>query len=217
MFQGHSFKTSFVSKAFFIPALVVSSITLTPGGLLSPVIAEAADTIGSTITTTIKALQDAVTAGEKQPAAEVDATLRKILAPVFDFSEMARSSLGSNWNKGTPEQQKEFVDLFSERLAKTYLKRIKDNVKDADYHLLKETVDGEHGMVQTTVIDKGDKIRIDYRMINKEGSWRVYDVVIESVGLVTNFRNEFGAIVRKEGFDGLLKRLRDKVAESKAS
>jgi phospholipid transport system substrate-binding protein len=217
MFQGHSFKTSFVSMALSIPALMVSSITLTPGGLLSPVIAEAADTVGSTITITIKALQDAVTAGEKQPAAEVDATLRKILAPVFDFSEMARSSLGSNWNKGTPEQQKEFVDLFSERLAKTYLKRIKDNVKDADYHLLKETVDGEHGMVQTTVIDKGDKIRIDYRMIHKEGSWRVYDVVIESVGLVTNFRNEFGTIVRKEGFDGLLKRLRDKVAESKAS
>ena len=180
-----------------------------------PAAARAEETPGATITEAVKVLQDAVTAGEGKPEAEVDQNLRKILTPVFDFGEMARSSVGANWSKGTPDEQKEFVDLFSELLARTYLKRIKENVKEADYKLIHDTINGERSLVKTTVIDKGDKIKIDYRMVLKEGKWRVYDVIIEDVGLVTNFRNEFGAIVRKEGFSGLVQRLRDKVAKAK--
>lgn len=175
----------------------------------------AEETPGAIITNTIKSLQDTVTADEGKPAQQVDNDLRAVLKPVFDFTEMARSSLGSNWNKGTAEQQQEFVDLFSEQLARTYLKRIKENVKEADFKLTHESTGGERGMVKTTVIDKGDRIKIDYRVVKKEGSWKVYDVIIEEVGLVTNFRNEFGAIVRKEGFEGLLRRLREKVNASK--
>lgn len=202
-------------RTFIFKPLFVFSAPLFSVLLLAVPSVQAQSAPGKTISDTVKALQDAVTSNDGKSDAEIDAILRKILAPVFDFAEMARSSLGSNWSSGSADQQKEFVDLFSELLARTYLKRIKDNVKDADYHLLKEQPNGEHALVKTTVIDKGDKITIDYRMLLKDGSWQVYDVVIENVGLVTNFRTEYGAIVRKEGFDGLLKRLRDKVAATK--
>jgi len=201
------------TKSRLLFTVLFSAAALLP--VFAPSAAQAGQSPGATITEAVKVLQDAVTQGEGKPAAEVDQNLRKILTPVFDFNEMARSSVGSNWSKGTPEEQKEFVDLFSELLARTYLKRIKENVKEADYKLIHETVNGNKALVKTTVIDKGDKIKIDYRMVQKEGPWRVYDVIIEDVGLVTNFRNEFGAIIRKDGFSGLVQRLRDKVAKAK--
>ena len=139
--------------------------------------------------------------------------LEQVILPVFDFDEMSRRSLGANWNKGTPEQQKEFVELFSKLLSRTYRTQV---MKGIDTSVI--TYDGESltdgsALVKTSVQSEGDKFKVVYRLRKQADNWKVYDVVIENVGLVTNYRNEFAGIIRKDGFPGLIDRLRSKQSE----
>lgn len=138
------------------------------------------------------------------------AKLREIIAPKFDFEEMSRRSLGSNWNEVSPEEQNEFVKVFSELLAKTYLNRI-ENVRSDMVKVDSEMIRDIQAIVKTTVVDKGSSFPIDYKLLKKETGWRVYDVVIENIGLVANYRNEFAGIIRKDKFPGLMKRLKEKM------
>lgn len=136
--------------------------------------------------------------------------LRSIIEPKFDFQEMAKRSLGAKWNDISSEQQDEFVRVFSDLLAKTYLNRI-ENVRSNMVKVDSELVRDSQAIVKTTVTDKGSTFPIDYKLLKKETAWRVYDVVIENIGLVANYRNEFSGIIRKEKFEGLLQRLKDKM------
>jgi len=157
------------------------------------------------------------------------AELRKIIDPRFDFQEMARRSLGANWKELTTAQQEEFVSLFSELLAKTYLSRIEvvqpGMVKVLGEEMLESApLSGDtssdstsatassssKAIVRTTVNNKGEEFPIDYKVMLRNDSWRVYDVVIENIGLVANYRSEFAGIIRKEKVDGLMSRLREK-------
>lgn len=142
---------------------------------------------------------------------ELDKELRDIMTPVFDFQEMSRRCLGINWKKGTPEERTEFIDLFSEMLATNYLKQIRENVEESNIKMLGESVRENKAIVRTSVSYEGTEASIDYRMRNKKGDWKVYDVIIENIGLVTNYRSEFSGIVRNEGFSGLLSRLKEKI------
>jgi len=135
--------------------------------------------------------------------------MREIITPKFDFQEMSKRSLGAHWPEITPEQQKDFVDVFSDLLARTYLARI-ENIRANTVKIDSESVNYPNAIVKTTVTHKGDTFPIDYKLINVTSKWRVYDVVIENIGLVANYRNEFAGIIRKEQFDGLMKRLREK-------
>lgn len=139
------------------------------------------------------------------------AKLREIINPHFDFAEMAKRSLGPQWTERTPEEQQEFVDVFSNLLARTYLERI-DTLKSNIITYNKEEVTPPKALVKTTVTHKGDAFPIDYKLMNDSGSWRVYDVVIENIGLVANYRNEFAGIIRKEKFSGLMEKLKSKSA-----
>lgn len=141
---------------------------------------------------------------------QVETELRDLLRPVFDFREMARRSLGANWKKGTPEQQAEFVDLFSDLLAKNYLKKIRENIRKGTFAVAGESEKGKKSLVKTTFTIDGEVFKIDYRLRQKKNRWMAYDVIIENIGLVTNYRNEFAGIIRKEKFDGLLVKLRAK-------
>lgn len=140
--------------------------------------------------------------------------LRELIAPKFDFEEMAKRSLGAQWLQRTPEEQKEFIDVFSDLLAQTYLSRL-DTVKKGMVTVDSENLDFPRSVVKTSVTSKGDTFPIDYKLINTDGRWRVYDVVIENIGLVANYRNEFAGIIRKEEFSGLMARLREKAAKQK--
>lgn len=137
--------------------------------------------------------------------------LRKIINPKFDFDEMSKRSLGPNWGTITPSEQQEFTEVFSELLARTYLSKI-ETVKPGMVKIESEQVEGAKALVKTTVLSKGDTFPIDYKLMLVGDSWRVYDVVIENIGLVANYRNEFSGIIRKEKFSGLMVRLRQKIA-----
>lgn len=139
--------------------------------------------------------------------------LRTVIEPRFDFDEMAKRSLGAQWQQRTPEEKKEFTEVFSELLARTYLSRI-DAVTADMVNVKSESVDFPKASVRTLVTHKGEVFPIEYKMLHVDGRWRVYDVVIENIGLVSNYRAEFAGIIRKEEFSGLMQRLREKNAKA---
>ena len=139
------------------------------------------------------------------------AKLRDLINPKFNFAEMAKRSLGPNWKALTAEERSEFTEVFSELLARTYLSKI-ETVKPGMVKVKGEQVRIPRAIVKTIVISKGDKFPINYKMALKDNVWQVYDVVIENIGLVANYRNEFSGIIRKEEFSGLMERLRKKVS-----
>lgn len=138
--------------------------------------------------------------------------LRELINPLFDFGEMSKRSLGTHWKDATEEEKREFVAVFSDLLAKTYLGKI-ETVKAGMVTVDSESVEVPRANVKTTVHNKGETFPLEYKMHNMSGKWRVYDVVIENIGLVANYRNEFAGIIRKDKLSGLIERLKNKKSE----
>ena len=140
---------------------------------------------------------------------------RKVLVDViskrFNFEEMAKRTVGAEWAKRTPEERREFVDSFRTLLSNSYLGRI-ENYSGEKVHYNKEITDGDHAEVRTEIDTGQSTIPIDYKMENAGGDWRVYDVVVEGTGLVSNYREQFKRILRKESFEALSKTIREKAA-----
>ena len=204
-------------KIVAIMCLVTFSvIEITPRvSLAAP--AAAPDSALSQVTATINQIVDAV---EAAPGADNTqkrrGKLREIINPRFDFNEMARRSLGPAWNDITGAEQQDFTAVFSDLLARTYLNRI-ETVKRGMVAIDGEEAAASNGdeavqktTVKTSVTSKGDTFPINYKLLKGDNGWRVYDVVIENIGLVANYRNEFAGIIRKEKFEGLMQRLREK-------
>lgn len=143
---------------------------------------------------------------------QIDQDLRELVNGIFDFSAMARASLSSNWRKASVTEQKEYVSLFSDLLFNTYIKRIKESIGEAKIDLegVMRSKKGDKAIVKTKVDNGKEVASIHYRMKNKKNEWRVYDVVVENIGLVSNYRSEFSAIIRKNKMAGLLEKLRNK-------
>ena len=139
--------------------------------------------------------------------------IREIINPRFDFAKMAQLSLGAAWNTITPAEQKDYVSVFSDLLSKTYMVKV-ETIEPGMVTVESERIEEGNlkASVKTLVKSKGDFFPIDYRLVNDNGQWKVYDVVIENIGLVVNYRNEFASIIRKDTFNGLMEQLRKKAA-----
>lgn len=146
--------------------------------------------------------------GENQ-ATERRSSMRTVIEPLFDFEEMAKRSLGPHWKTAEETERAEFVEIFSDLLATTYLNKI-EKIGEGTVAVDSEKIRSSNALVRTTVTYKGDEFPLDYKMLKRGNGWRVYDVVIENIGLVKNYRNEFSGIIRREQFSGLLKRLKTK-------
>lgn len=143
--------------------------------------------------------------------------IRKKVNQIFDFQEMAKRSLGMHWKKIEDEQRQEFSDVFAEFLATTYMKRI-DDLERGMCSINSEKVIGNRALVKTTINIDDTEFPIDYKMLLKpDQKWYVYDVVIENIGLVSNYRNEFSGILRKNSVEELIVQLSEKTAKLKAS
>ncbi|PNU20789.1 toluene tolerance protein [Geothermobacter hydrogeniphilus] len=174
-----------------------------------------------------------VTAGASTPKQDISGTVDNILVVLrnhelsaeqrreqlsnlirqrFEFTVMSRSTLGKNWRKASTEQRQEFMKLFSDLLEATYLGRIESYTNEQVLYG-EEKVRGKKALVKTLIKTKTVEIPIDYKLVRKENSWFVYDVVIEGVSLVRNFRSSYNSIVAREGFDGLFGKMRTKIAE----
>ena len=167
------------------------------------------DQIRQTVDRLLAILNDPQLKGE-QKKNERRQKLKEVLYQRFDFTEMARRSLGSEWRRRTPEEQKEFVKLFTELLERSYLDKI-ESYSGEKVLYLKEREDGNYAEVETKIVDKkGQEYSVDYRLHKVNGDWKVYDVIIEDVSLVGNYRSQFSRVLAKSSFDELLKTMKEK-------
>lgn len=139
--------------------------------------------------------------------------LREVIAQRFDFEEMAKRSLGQHWQRNAVRKG-EFVPVFTRFVEESYVGSI-ESYKNEKILYARERVDRDFAQVNTKVITgKGDEIPIDYRLHSVGGKWKVYDVVIENVSLVNNYRSQFNRILAIASFDDLIKRLQEKTPEA---
>jgi phospholipid transport system substrate-binding protein len=145
------------------------------------------------------------------------AQLRQIIYPRFDFSEMAKRSLGPHWGKQSPQEQQEFVRVFTDLLEASYVDQIESANGDKIVYG-REQIDGDNAEVFTKVLtNKGEEVPIAYKLHRVGSDWKVYDVVVEDISLVNNYRSQFNRILANASFDDLLRRLQEKNPGSKAS
>jgi phospholipid transport system substrate-binding protein len=140
------------------------------------------------------------------------ARVRKIADEIFDFGEMAKRSLGVHWQELAAGDRERFVQLFSDLLDRAYFEKI-DSYNGEKVTYLPPKVEGDQAIVPTRVVtEKGTDIPVEYRMRQDGGRWTVYDVTIEGVSLVSNYRAQFDRIIRTASVADLMKRM-----ESQAS
>ena len=137
--------------------------------------------------------------------------LRIIYKDMFDEMEFSRRTLTRNWNKFSPSQRTEFVNLFEQILEKTYIDKILDYSNEKIVFYKETMIAGNQAEIQSKIITSSKEIPIFYRMILKDGKWKVYDVVVENVSLVQNYRTQFNEILASGTPEQLLETLRKKV------
>jgi phospholipid transport system substrate-binding protein len=157
-------------------------------------------------------LEDPAYRGEAK-AAQRRAEIRRIADDIFDFEEMAKRALGRHWDARTPAERDEFVRLFTDLLRRSYYNKIEratfDKIMFRD-----ERLQGDDALVRTTVVlPHGEEMGLDYQLIHGAGDrWRVYDLRIEGVSLIANYRSQFSRIIRTSSYESLVARLKSNQA-----
>jgi phospholipid transport system substrate-binding protein len=139
--------------------------------------------------------------------------IRSEINPVFDFTEMAKRTLARNWNDFSADEQKLFARVFGRLLEDTYIDKVVAGFKDEEVVYLEEQITDRKAVVQTKILRNNAEIPVDYSLIKSEAGWRIYDVRIEGVSLVKNYRSQFRRILRKSSPSGLIKRIEEKIEE----
>lgn len=134
----------------------------------------------------------------------------------FDFRSMSQSVLATNWQAASREEKRQFVEFFSQYLEDTYRTKIESHT-DQRVEYVTESIKGKRAVVETFIVTDKSRIPVNYKLKENDGEWFAYDVVIEGVSLVNNYRNTFEAIVRAQGMDGLLKDLEGRIANYRAT
>ena len=136
--------------------------------------------------------------------------LRQILFARFDFTEMARRALGANWRRRTPQEQEEFVKLFTDVLERAYAGII-ESYTDEKIIYNNERIDGTFADVGSKILtSKGEEYSINYKAHLVSNDWKVYDVVAENISLVNNYRSQFTRVIAHESYEELVRRLKNK-------
>jgi len=170
------------------------------------------DQLRASVDHVLATLQDPTLKPESM-AAERRAAIRRDADAVFDFTEMARRALGRHWQELNEGQQREFVELFADLLERAYVSKIeKYNGERIAY--VGESIEGDMATVKTQILTKQDtQVPIDYRLLHKGDRWLVYDVLLEGVSLVLNYRTQFDHILQTSSYDELIRRLKANQAE----
>lgn len=181
--------------------VLVGGASAEPGGA-------ATEAVRSTINEVIRILKDAELKKAGR-AEERRRLLEKVIGDRFNYEEMARRSLGAQWNKLSDKEKQEFADLFKGLLSGSYADKI-EGYSGEQVHYLNERLEADYAEVRTKVASDKTEIPLDYRLLNKSGDWRVYDVVVDGVSLVNNYRSQFTKIIRESSYADLLEKLREK-------
>jgi phospholipid transport system substrate-binding protein len=169
------------------------------------------DQVRQTTDKLLAILKDPQLKGESKKSERRD-KLKEVLYQRFDFTEMAQRSLGSEWRRRSPEEQKEFVKLFTDLLERAYLDKIESYSGENFQYLKEREDDNNYAQVDTKIVDnKGQEFAINYRLYNMKGDWKVYDVVIENVSLINNYRSQFNRVLATSSYEELVNRMKGKL------
>jgi phospholipid transport system substrate-binding protein len=197
---------------FLLPALLVLPMWLAPEAAAGNA---ATDEIKATVEKALTVLRDP----KFKPPAKTNerrALLKQVLFARFDFSEMARRALGAHWRRRTPQEQQEFVRLFSELLERAYADTI-ESYSDEKIVYVGEKSDGNYAEVNSKILTSaGQEFSIGYKTQSIDGEWKVYDVVVENISMVNNFRSQFNRVINNSSYEELVRRLKDKQSEFSA-
>jgi phospholipid transport system substrate-binding protein len=160
----------------------------------------------------LKILEDPSLKGEDKRS-ERRAAVRRVAIEVFDVEETARRALGRHWQARTPEERREFVDLFAELLERTYISKI-DFYGGERLQYTGESIEGDKAIVRAKVVTKqGTEVPVEARLQQRGDRWLMYDVLIENISLVGNYRAQFDQIIRTSSYQDLVRRLKDKKSD----
>jgi len=218
------FNTALIAAAFLAGTLC--ALTLMPGPARAQATASAA-VMGADPTAMVKAVVDQATAvvrDTQTPTANRDKRLREIAEANFDFADMARTTLGYHWRQLTPQQQAEFVPLFTSFMENVYLgklqeysvQKLRQSVNTSNVSFTGQQYDGaDYAEVHSTVLlkDQPPPIRVDYLLRRDGASWKIYDLDIDAISVMANYRQQFNRVLNNDGYAALVGMLRKKVQE----
>jgi len=171
----------------------------------------------STIDKVINIVKDEALKNDQQARR---AALRKTIDERFNYRQMVMRSLAKNWDSRSDRERQEFIALFRSLLENSYASKV-EAYRDEKINYLDEMIKGEYALVKTEVVRRSSTIGVDYKLIQENGNWKVYDFVIEGVSMVRNYRSQFTKIIRRDSYEVLVRKLTDKINEieqaSKAS
>jgi phospholipid transport system substrate-binding protein len=165
--------------------------------------------VKSTVDQVVNILQD-----KSSPQATRRKQLLDLVSGRFDFTDMARQTLGTHWNQITPAQQQEFVPLFTSFMEDAYLNKI-EGYSGEPITYVKQSSDGAgYAQVSTTIAQPNNQpIHVDYRLKQQGDEWRVYDVTVDDISITANYRNQFNRVINNQGYDALVTAMRNKQRE----
>ena len=189
---------------------LVPIATLAALVVAAPVLAGApTDALKAYTDNVLKILEDPILNSEAKRS-ELRAAVRRVAVEIFDVEETAKRALGRHWQTRTPEERKEFVDLFADLLERTYIGKI-DLYGGEKVRYTSEAIEGDYAVVRAKVLTKrGTEVPVEARMLKRGERWQMYDVLLENISLVGNYRAQFDQIIRTASFTELMKRLREK-------
>ncbi len=205
--------------------LVRMALSVLAGAMLALMVMQAAspapawalptplDTVNQVINTSLPVLRD-----KKTPLPQRRRQLRDLLEQHFDFADMARIALGYHWRELNATQRSQFTALFTAFIENAYLSKIQD-YSGQDVAVLGQNSEGEgFSRVRSQIIQPGKQpIKVDYLLRELDGDWKIYDVTVDAISIIANYRNQFNRVIDDQGFDKLMADMRAKQQQLQSS
>ena len=203
-----------IVKTFFLLHIIASLM------LCQTAVAESGSNAIESVRTTVEVVLDVMkdeSLSDPEKSRERRDKIKALIRARFDFREMSKRALARHWKKRAPEEQDEFVDLFSDLLQHTYMSKVEAYTNEKityDKEIIRKR--GRYSIVKTSILSKDIIIPIDYRLIRKDDKWLVYDVLVEGVSIISNYRSQYNNILSRQSYAELIQKMKDKLEKAKS-
>jgi phospholipid transport system substrate-binding protein len=191
-------------------------LTIAVSLAFAPVVVSAGGSAIDAVRTSVDGILDILKKGDTMDKAARRSAMEVIIDERFDFRAMSQRTLATNWKKASDAEKQEFTDLFKQLIQSSYVGKLEAYTNETVEYVT-EKVKGRKALVETMIKTASADIPLNYKMYSKDGNWLVYDVIIEGVSLISNYRSSYQTIVKKEGFDGLMAKMKAKIEELKTA
>ena len=194
-------------KRFLTVFVVIGLLLSLNTGSICEAASEITSQLKNTIDTVIGIVTDEGLENDKEGRR---VALRNAIDERFNYSQMVMRSLAKNWESRSDQERNDFIKLFKALLENSYASKL-ETYSDEKINYIDEIIKGKYALVKTEVVRPASTIAVDYKLINENGSWKVYDFVIEGVSMIRNYRSQFTKIIRKDSYEFLVQKLTDKI------